>query len=127
MHPELHALIVEAAAASVVPTPPTSFAPDIEEEANLYFQKVGCDVVLAYGSYCFVNISDSTSNALFINHLGASAARYVKMRHPWLKCCIRAIIYSWHRLCRLKIFSPVLVLKHEASHPRPPALKTEAP
>jgi hypothetical protein len=40
MHPELHALIVEAAAASVVPTPATSFAPDIEEEANLYFQKV---------------------------------------------------------------------------------------
>jgi len=42
MHPELHALIVEAAAASAVPTPATSFAPDIEEEANLYFQKVRC-------------------------------------------------------------------------------------
>jgi hypothetical protein len=42
MHPDLHALIVEAAAASAVPTPATSFAPDIEEEANLYFQKVWC-------------------------------------------------------------------------------------
>lgn len=41
MHPELHTLIVEAAAASVVPNPATSFPPDIEEEANLYFQKVG--------------------------------------------------------------------------------------
>ena len=46
MHPELHALIVEAAAASVVPTPPTSFAPDIEEEANLYFQKVCRELLL---------------------------------------------------------------------------------
>lgn len=40
-HPELQVLIVEAAAASATaPTPTASFPVDIEEEANMYFQKV---------------------------------------------------------------------------------------
>ena len=40
VHPELQVLIVEAAAAaSTTPTPTASFPVDIEEEANLYFQK----------------------------------------------------------------------------------------
>lgn len=40
LHPELQVLIVEAAAASSVPTPAAAFPTDIEEEANAYFQKV---------------------------------------------------------------------------------------
>lgn len=41
VHPELQVLIVEAAAAaSATPAPTASFPVDIEEEANLYFQKV---------------------------------------------------------------------------------------
>ena len=39
-HPELQVLMVEAAAASSVPTPAASFPQDIEDEANAYFQKV---------------------------------------------------------------------------------------
>lgn len=40
LHPELQVLIIEAAAASSVPTPAASFPTDIEEEANAYFQRV---------------------------------------------------------------------------------------
>ena len=84
MHPELHALIVEAAAASVVPTPPTSFAPDIEEEANLYFQKVGCGMLLALAICLLSDISQIEQLQIVFSakYLGSSATSNVEKLHP---------------------------------------------